>query len=267
MEEYLGFLFLVIILSIITGIIGEWIAKKKGRREREGFWLGFLLSIIGLIIEGVLPKLSKPDPVMQPSGINGRVFDASASDGRPRRKCPFCAEMILAEARVCRYCQRDVPQSPAKEHSSLFASASSELNSRQTEPMAQVPAQTEPMVQVPVQPEQMVQAPAQPEQVAQAPVQPEQVVQAPVQPEQVAQVPVQPEQVAQAPVQQEQVAQAPVQQEQVAQAPVQQEQVAQAPVQQEQDEQAPAHLTCPSCARRISANDSFCFFCGKKLRM
>jgi uncharacterized membrane protein YeaQ/YmgE (transglycosylase-associated protein family) len=201
MEEYLGFLFVIIILGIITGIMGEWIAKKKGRREREGFWLGFLLSFIGLIIECVLPKLSKPDPVTQSSGIDGRVFDASASDGRSRRKCPFCAEMILAEARVCRYCQRDVPpstneqQSPAQEQSSLFASSSSELNSRKTEPLAQSPPQLE----------------------------------------------------------------------QVAQAPAQSEPLAQSPPQLEQVVQAPAPLTCPSCARRISANDTFCFFCGKKL--
>jgi len=88
-------------------------------------------------------------------------------------------------------------QSSAKEHSSLFASSSTELNS------------------------------GQPEQVAQAPVQPEQVAQAPAQPEQMAKAPLLPEQV----------------------------------------EQAPAPLKCPSCARRISANDSFCFFCGKKLRV
>jgi uncharacterized membrane protein YeaQ/YmgE (transglycosylase-associated protein family) len=236
MEEYLGFLFLVIILGIITGIMGEWIAKKKGRREREGFWLGFLLSFIGLIIEGVLPKLSKPDPVTQSSGIDGRVFDASASDGRSRRKCPFCAEMILAEARVCRYCQRDVPQSPAKERSSLFASSSSELNSRQTEQVTQAPAQTEQVTQAPAQTEQMAQAPAQTEQMAQAPAQ------------------------------LEQMAQAPAQLEQVVQVPTQTEQVAQAPAQTEQMTQAPAQLTCPSCARMISANDRFCFFCGKKLR-
>ncbi len=216
--------------------MGEWIAKKKGRRQREGFWLGFLLSFIGLIIECVLPKMSQPNPVPRLSGIDGRVFDASVGDGRPRIKCPFCAEMILAEAKVCRYCQRDVSlgeveqgpsshcnppaahvheagahastseqRSPATEHSSLFAASSSELSSRQ--------------------PEQMAQAPAQPEQMAQAPAQPEQVVQALAQPEQ----------------------------------------VAQAPAQTEQVSQAPAPLTCPSCGRRISANDAFCFFCGKKL--
>jgi hypothetical protein len=27
------------------------------------------------------------------------------------RKCPFCAEMVKKEAKVCRFCQRDLPQS------------------------------------------------------------------------------------------------------------------------------------------------------------
>ena len=195
----LGFLLFVIVLGIVTGIIGKWIAKKKGRSEGEGFWLGFLLSIVGLIIEGVLPKITKPDPVRRSSGIDSRVFDASAGDGRPRRKCPFCAEMILAEASVCRYCQRDIPPStseqwsPAKVQSPPFASSSSDVNSKQTEHVAQAPAPPEHVAQAPAPPEQVAQAPAPPEQVAQAPVPPEPVAQAPAPPELVAQAPAPPD--------------------------------------------------------------------------
>jgi hypothetical protein len=33
---------------------------------------------------------------------------AGAIAARPERQCPWCAEMILAEARVCKHCGRDV---------------------------------------------------------------------------------------------------------------------------------------------------------------
>ncbi len=46
----------------------------------------------------------------------GRIADtatsaqqnAPASAPRDERACPYCAEMILAKARICRFCQRDV---------------------------------------------------------------------------------------------------------------------------------------------------------------
>jgi hypothetical protein len=199
MDEILGFVLFGIVFGIVTGIIGKWIAKNKGRSEGEGFWLGFLLSIVGLIIEGVLPSITKTDPVRRSSGIDSRAMDAAASDERPRRKCPFCAEMILAEASVCRYCQREMQAhdagaqpstneqpSPAKESAPLIAFSSSELNSKQPEPVVYAPAQPEPVVQPPALPEPAA--------------------------------------------------------------------------------QVPAPLTCPSCSRMISANDAFCYFCGRKLR-
>ncbi len=33
--------------------------------------------------------------------------------GKAQRSCPWCAETILAEARICRYCQREVAPDPA----------------------------------------------------------------------------------------------------------------------------------------------------------
>jgi hypothetical protein len=237
MEEYLGFIFLVIILGIVTGIIGEWIAKKKGRREREGFWLGFLLSFIGLIIEGVLPKFSKPDPVPRSSGIDSRVFDASVSDGRLRRKCPFCAEMILAEARVCRYCQRDVPLGEVGQGPSSHV-----LNVNEFGPVYH--RQDCPEISIkPMEPIELSEIPqgAEPCSVCDPP----------------------------ASHVHEAGAQASTSEQQ---SPAEEHSslFASSPSelnsrQTEQVAQAPAPLTCPSCSRRISANDAFCFFCGKKL--
>ena len=45
------------------------------------------------------------------------VAEANAlADGG--RKCPFCAEVVKAEAMVCRYCQRDLPP-PVEVNTSL----------------------------------------------------------------------------------------------------------------------------------------------------
>lgn len=41
--------------------------------------------------------------------LSGRTI-ASVTEGTPGyRRCPSCAEMVRADANVCRYCQRDLP--------------------------------------------------------------------------------------------------------------------------------------------------------------
>ena len=45
---------------------------------------------------------------------NVQVIDERAPDDRAHKKCSFCAEIIKAEAKICRFCGRDVPiNSPA----------------------------------------------------------------------------------------------------------------------------------------------------------
>ena len=46
-------------LAIIMGILGRYVAKEKNRSKAEGFWLGFLFSILGVIIVALLPTKDK----------------------------------------------------------------------------------------------------------------------------------------------------------------------------------------------------------------
>jgi hypothetical protein len=38
------------------------------------------------------------------------------------RKCPFCAEIIRSEAKICRFCQRDLPAEPTEDSSAAGGS-------------------------------------------------------------------------------------------------------------------------------------------------
>ena len=48
-----------LLFAIIMGILGRYVAKEKNRSKAEGFWLGFLFSILGVIIVALLPTKDK----------------------------------------------------------------------------------------------------------------------------------------------------------------------------------------------------------------
>ena len=51
-----------LLLAIIMGILGRYVAKEKNRSAAEGFWIGFLFSILGVIIVALLPTKEKEKP-------------------------------------------------------------------------------------------------------------------------------------------------------------------------------------------------------------
>lgn len=83
-----------VIVWIFCGVLGGVIGSSKGRKGL-GYGLGFLLGPIGLLIMAVMPE-------------DKTAIAEQAIATNQERKCPFCAELIKAEAKVCKHCSREV---------------------------------------------------------------------------------------------------------------------------------------------------------------
>ena len=83
-----------LIAGVIFGTFTQALATSKGYDKKYFFWIGFLFNIIGLLFVMGLKNLES-DPSYN-------------SSNAATKKCPFCAELIKAEAKVCRYCNREI---------------------------------------------------------------------------------------------------------------------------------------------------------------
>jgi hypothetical protein len=113
----------LLVVGLIWAVLGvgnivgmDWTPGPAGMKHIQaiGLMLNMLLYVLpGLVVAGI------------GYGIRRRK-DASVSDSAEAasqsavnsRKCPFCAEIIKLEAKVCRYCGRDLPdhQDPRLAH-------------------------------------------------------------------------------------------------------------------------------------------------------
>lgn len=85
-------IFLLCLVWIIGGGITGKIAEKQGRP----FFTWFIAGMAGFIIAFLYLLFSKPS-------------DDTLIESGKYRKCPQCAEVIKADAKVCRYCGKELP--------------------------------------------------------------------------------------------------------------------------------------------------------------
>ena len=89
-------MFFVLFWFILAILVGVY-ASSKGRSGIGFFLIAILLSpLIGFIIALIV------DPVQ--ASVEARALETGDV-----KKCPYCAELVKSEAKVCKHCHKDIP--------------------------------------------------------------------------------------------------------------------------------------------------------------
>ncbi len=90
---------LYVLIWLACGVAAAMIYSGKGRSGGAAFLLGLFLGPIGVLLAALTPA----DPAGQ---------EAKALQGGTMKKCPNCAELVKAEAAVCRFCNHQFVTAP-----------------------------------------------------------------------------------------------------------------------------------------------------------
>jgi uncharacterized protein (DUF983 family) len=97
-----NWLWFFLIFWVICGLLAGYLYRQRGRSELVGFWGGFLLGPLGIILALVTPAdrvaLVRKEKELETEKLRRGEL----------KKCPHCGELIRPEAKVCRFCGREI---------------------------------------------------------------------------------------------------------------------------------------------------------------
>ena len=93
------------IVWLIFGVAGAVILKRYNKSD-IGLWLGLFLGPIGLVIAWTMRDSQKHKELLEATGSS--PIGSNQQGRHKERNCPFCAELILIEATICKHCRSEV---------------------------------------------------------------------------------------------------------------------------------------------------------------
>jgi len=105
----MGWIIWAILWVVFMPLLGELLLNKY-KKPWLGIFLCLFLGPLGILIALIIRMnaASEESRTFHIETLHSRESIGPNEHARKERECPYCAEMILAKAIVCKHCNRDV---------------------------------------------------------------------------------------------------------------------------------------------------------------